>query len=144
MKFTDKNFTINGKITDGKLNLTMKVFQEKHINTKNIPATIPVLNNNLPSIFKCQCFNDDKKEFTEECQQTELGHLFEHIMLEYLCLEKINSGNSEAIYEGVTKWNWEEEEFGTFNIQINTSYEDFKNIKGAFFESIKLLGKILS
>lgn len=144
LNFANTNFTVNGDVLENKLNMTMKVFQKSHINTRNIPATIPVLSQDLPSIFKCQCFNDQKKNFREESEETELGHLFEHVMLEHLCMEKLASGAEEAIYEGVTKWNWTKETPGTFNIEITAGIEDLDYIRKAFDRSISLLTKILS
>lgn len=139
----DPNFTINGKICQNKLNLKMEVHEKNYFNTQRLPATIPILNENLPSIFKCQCFNKDNKNFNEECKNTELGHLFEHIMLEYLCIGKIQNGENEAVFEGVTNWNWEKETRGTFNIEIKTDVNDIKIVKKAFKKSVKLLKKIL-
>ncbi|HWA52091.1 MAG TPA: hypothetical protein VG895_03495 [Patescibacteria group bacterium] len=141
LNFQDRRFTIDGKIRYGKLNLIMEVYYKKYINTKSIPATVPVLSSDLPSIFKCECFNEENKNFKEESGQTELGHLFEHIMLEYLCITKLNSGCKQAIYEGVT--NWAVDNPYIFNIQIKTGKRDIENIEKAFKKSTRLLGKIL-
>src|SRR5260221_4363523 len=142
--FKDRYFTIDGKIRGKKLNLIMKVFQRKHINTRTIPVTVPILNKHLPVIVTCDCFNDKNCSFEEECKHTELGHLFEHIMLEYLCMAKIADGKNEAIYEGITSWNWLKEKEGTFNIEITSGLKDEKFIKKALNQSTDLLSKILS
>lgn len=140
----NSHFEIAGKIKEEKLNFIMKVNNEKYINTKFIPLTIPVLSNDLPSIFTCECFNNENKSFGEECKNTELGHLFEHIMLEYLCIEKLErEGDREAIYEGNTSWNWINEKRGTFNIEISVGEKDKIGIQNAFAKSIKLLEKML-
>src|SRR6266852_924914 len=116
--FKDSYFNIRGNVQKEKLNLTMKVFQKKHINTRTIPDAVSILNEHLPVIFSSKCFNEENKNFRQESRQTELGHLFEHIMLEYLCMARLADGQSEAIYEGVTSWNWLKEKEGTFNIEI--------------------------
>src|SRR5579859_3857032 len=118
----------------------MNVFQKKHINTRTIPSAVSVLNKHLPVIFECKCFNEENKNFRQESKQTELGHLFEHIMLEYLCMAKLADGRNEATYEGVTSWNWLKEKEGTFNIEITAGMEDLKFIRKAFRRSTKLLG----
>lgn len=137
------HFEISGTFSDNNLNFLMKVPQDGHVTTATLPTTGQILGRNLPSIFTCKCFNDANKEFSQECQNTELGHLFEHIMLEYLCMEKIQEGSKDAVYEGVTKWNWEEDPIGTFYINIKIDERELDIIEKAFKRAIWLLNKIL-
>ncbi len=140
--YSNSNFKIDGKVKKGRLNLLMKINEEKNITTKFLPATLPILTENLPSILKCQCFNDQNNSFGQECKNTELGHLFEHIMLEYLCIEKIQEGSSKASYEGITNWQVDIPE--VFDIEIKAGLKDIKNIKKAFEKSVDLISKILT
>src|SRR5579859_7486648 len=70
------------------------------VSTKDFPNTFDLLEKFLPSILYSQCFNDEKIPFCQEVKQTEIGHLFEHILLEYLCLNKISFGGKKATYSG--------------------------------------------
>ncbi|KKR25220.1 MAG: hypothetical protein UT56_C0002G0034 [Candidatus Levybacteria bacterium GW2011_GWB1_39_7] len=59
--------------------------QDPIIETDQLPKTFEILNKMLPSIFKSKCYNDKNLPFFIEVRSTEIGHLFEHIMLEYIC-----------------------------------------------------------
>lgn len=115
-----------------------------HINTSTLPHTFVILKEKLPSILKSQCFNDDKIPFYEEVKQTEIGHLFEHILLEYLCMEKLQSGAQHATYSGVTDWNWRKEAQGTFHITIDAGQLDKSLLKRALDKTVQLTNIILS
>jgi hypothetical protein len=141
INMSTNNFQISGKVNSDGTSLIMKVPNEGHVTTGTLPLTEEVLAENLPTIFSCQCFNEANKNFREECKNTELGHLFEHIMLEYLCMEKLDNGHDDAEYEGRT--NWETSSKGVFNIEIKTDLVDFEIIRKAFEKSVQLLGKIL-
>src|SRR5260221_1214377 len=59
------------------------------INTKKIPLITDLLKENLPSVLATICYNDLNLPFHVEVLNTEIGHLFEHILLEYLCQSKL-------------------------------------------------------
>lgn len=90
------------------------------VNTRYFVNTVPVLKKYLPSIFTCDCFNIKNKTFSEEVRETEIGHLFEHILLEYLCLLESAEYRKTVSYIGYTKWNWEKDIIGLFHIYINS------------------------
>lgn len=111
--------------------------------TKDIPSTIPVLEDYLPSVLHSTCFNDAQLPFALEVRSTEIGHLFEHILLEYLCYFKLQKGHNNAEYSGVTRWDWGRDPFGVFHITINTGSQDTEIISQAMQQSILLLQMIL-
>ena len=113
------------------------------VSTKDISSTIPVLESYLPSVLHSTCFNDEKLPFALEVRSTEIGHLFEHILLEYLCYFKLQNGFSNAEYSGVTRWDWGQDPYGVFHITINTGSEDAEIIAQAMQQSILLLQMIL-
>jgi hypothetical protein len=113
------------------------------VNTKYIPLTFAILNESLPSIFDSMCFNDDKLPFIKEVTATEVGHLFEHALLEYLCEEKLARGFSDVEYSGETKWNWREDPRGTFHITISRMENDSDIFQPALAKTIKLINIIL-
>lgn len=113
------------------------------INTADIPYTFDVLQSFLPSVLTTECFNDQGLPFSQEVKKTEIGHLFEHILLEYMCQFKINKGYKSAVYAGRTKWNWERDPKGVFHIRINCTLKDSDIFPLALGKSITLLKIIL-
>lgn len=113
------------------------------VNTESIPETSDILSRYLPSVLESACFNDQHLPFSQEVYSTEIGHLFEHILLEYLCHYKLSKGHHDAEYSGVTQWDWKREPWGVFNITINTGFDDQDIIAESVDQSIKLLQIIL-
>jgi hypothetical protein len=75
---------------------------------------------------------------------TEIGHLFEHILLEYLCLAKLDSGEKSAEFCGCTTWNWKREPKGMFHIEITKTQGDSLYFARAYQQSVQLLSLITS
>lgn len=94
------------------------------VNTVDIPNTLNFLQSNYPNVLKTQCFNDKDLPFRIEVKATELGHLFEHILLDNLCALKIKKGASSAVFNGTTSWNWKENPYGSFQIWIDIGKKD--------------------
>jgi hypothetical protein len=51
--------------------------------TKYLPKTHRILKTMVPQVLKTQCFNDSNLPFNVEVRDTEIGHMFEHIILEF-------------------------------------------------------------
>lgn len=113
------------------------------IDTSHFPQTHTVLKALLPSILQAKCFNKQQLPFAVEVFQTELGHLFEHILLEYLCLEKLSVGYETAVFNGMTNWNWKREKYGTFHIAIDAGLDHAAIFPSALQKSIQLLRIII-
>ena len=122
--------------------MTMKLFTQQ-INTKDIPATYQILINTLPQVLESKCFNDEDLPFSQEVKATEIGHLFEHILLEYLCQEKVSKGYDEATYNGVTNWNWKQDSYGTFYITVDAGFEDLAIFPNALQKTVTLIQTVL-
>lgn len=123
-------------------NIEMK-FMINLLNTSELPHTFDVLKDSLPSIFQSECFNEGKLPFRDEVRNTEIGHLFEHILLEYLTKFKKLYDNEEKSFTGVTSWDWIKNKKGTFNIKINTGDNNSRIFNEAVEKSIELLKKII-
>ncbi len=72
--------------------------------TSKFPQLMEDLRILLPEIMVAQCDNPNNTPFCEEMKETQTAHLFEHMILEYLCKLRLRSGSSEASYEGRTFW----------------------------------------
>jgi len=114
------------------------------LTTRYFPQTHKLLGLYLPTIFKSACYNDEHLSFPQEVACTELGHLFEHILLEYLCIIKLESGLEYASFEGVTNWDWTKDPMGTFYITVNTKYQELEVLSSAVDKTVTLMNIILS
>lgn len=114
------------------------------VNTAVIPQTHEILSQVLPNIHISKCFNDNDLSFSQEVKRTEIGHLFEHILLEYIYELKVAKGNAHVVVKGETSWNWKRDPHGTFHIIINIGVKDASILPFALKKSIALLEKILS
>lgn len=115
-----------------------------YLTTNFLPKTTKILKQTLPTVLLTECFNSQNLPFAEESKNTEIAHLFEHILLEYLCLEKISQGHSSACFSGRTHWNWIKYPKGSFFITITIEKTDLKFLSAALEKSISLLEKILN
>lgn len=111
--------------------------------TAVLPRTFEILEELLPSIFKSDCFNDLQQPFSQEVKKTEIAHLFEHILLEYLCKLKVQNGDKNVVINGVTTWNWNVNPMGSFDITIDTGFKDKHLFALALEKSKKLFDLIL-
>lgn len=114
------------------------------INTRYLPSTLPLLKTEFPSVLSTECFNERKLPFFMEVEKTEIGHLFEHVLLEYLFISHHTSKNGCPIFSGLTSWNWEKEPWGLFHVQIDAGYKNADSLTEALKKSILLTEKIMS
>lgn len=136
-------FSLNINFLEKSTDLVMTV-KESFISTKDLENVREVLAGKLPSIFKSRCFNNKNLPFKEEVKDTELGHLLEHIILEYLCILKLSEGSAKkVVFNGLTNWNWKVYPRGTFHITIDCPFNDFLLFQEAAIRSVKLLEEIL-
>lgn len=135
-------FSLYVSYYSSKIFIEMKLHSDI-VNTKALPVTHSILSQSLPSIFSSVCFNDANNSFSEEVRHTEVGHLFEHILLEYLCQLRAQKG-IDAEYSGVTEWDWREYVHGTFHITLSGGLKDQDIFPHALKKSIHLLTHILT
>ncbi len=122
--------------------IKMKLFTN-YISTESLPNTYSTLEKFLPSILDSKCFNEDNLSFDEEVRATEVGHLFEHILLEYLTKLKLFYDNEDISFSGTTSWDWNRDEEGIFHIRINAGVREAHIFEEALEKSIRLINKII-
>lgn len=135
-------FTIAVEQTSPTIIITMHI-QKDDVTTTHMPHVSTILQQELPTILRSRCFNEKNVPFYKEVVSTELGHLFEHILLEYLCMAKIKVGYKEAIFSGVTKWDWNKDPYGMFHIELDMQQEDVMFLRLALEQTVRLFEKIL-
>ena len=100
---------------------TMYMKMQTHsdlITTRNLPHTVQILKEVCPRVLKTQCFNNKNLPFYKEVENTEIGHMFEHILLAYLCKLCVKHGIRDVVFNGKTNWNWLTDQKGVFHIYI--------------------------
>jgi hypothetical protein len=125
-----------------KTKITMDVLYNQ-LSTAEIPSVFELLEENLPSVLMTTCYNDMDLPFNEEVRNTEIGHLFEHILLEYLCQHKIAKGARQATYAGRTHWNWTRDPLGRFHIHLTCGKKDADILPPALEKTVSLMKIIL-
>ncbi len=136
-------FSLNISQKQTATTITMQLLYDT-VNTADLPETVSLLQYHLPSVLATQCFNDDGYPFHIEVANTEIGHLFEHILLEYLCLHKMAKGAQKATYSGKTHWNWIRDPKGTFYIHLSCGTKDADIFTQALDATITLMKVVLT
>ncbi len=113
------------------------------VRTDLLSHTESILQKNLPLVLASTCFNDQNIPFAVEVRNTEVGHLFEHILLEYLCNAKMATGCEEAEFTGWTDWNWIKETVGTYHITIDIDPTEIIFFPPSLQKTITLTSQIL-
>jgi hypothetical protein len=124
------------------IHLIMKIHGDI-VNTRDLPNTISYLRQYCPNVLQTECFNELNLPFNEEVKKTELGHLFEHLLLSYICKYQYLDNQLKLIVDGKTCWNWKEEPRGTFHIYIsadnNDSFLFMKACKNAIYDTEQIM-----
>lgn len=136
------HFNLEIKLGDTNTLIVMKLLSNI-LYTKNLPLTLVILKKKLPGVLKAECFNEKDIPFHKEVTNTELGHLFEHILIEYLCRIKYSECSADVAYEGVTEWDWKKDKKGTFRIMISAGVCDKNVFNQALKKSISLFNLIM-
>lgn len=116
--FTNAFFTLALSIKRKKTYIYIQ-FKTPQITTDSHFNTQYFLEQSLPSIFLSTCYNDRNLPFRREVENTELGHLYEHVLLEYIALLHFTNGGGGRDFIGSTSWDWRKNERGSFQIEIN-------------------------
>lgn len=138
---THENFLLSVQQSKEQTRLTLKLLIPE-VGTASFPKTHQILHNLLPGIFKHKCYNYLQRPFSEEVKNTPLGHLFEHITLEYLRQLAPTVGIFKS-FKGKTSWNWYVDEKGTFQIIINCGYDEKSILSRSLTQAISLFNVLL-
>ena len=84
-----------------------------YLYSSQLPELAPALLTMLPSLREHRCTNRAGRPFVEELPDTELGHVFEHVVLEILRRRGLAA-------RGQTTWNWTRDPIGTYQVTISS------------------------
>lgn len=116
-------------------------FPEDCWSTSALPSTTKFLKKHRPSVFNCQCFNENKHSFAHEVKNTELAHLFEHLVIDEM--RNLKAKTYDAEFEGETAWDWHRHPIGSFKITFKLSQGDAKYFQPALIKSVQTLEKLI-
>ncbi len=102
---------------NGKARIVVEMRDPERFLTTDMPHVPSKLLELLPGMRMHKCDNYDDLTFDRECMQTEVGHLFEHLVNE-LQLQMYDDGS----FKGETCWDWTLDPKGVFHIL--TEYRD--------------------
>jgi len=114
-----------------------------YVNTRALPGVTSVLEEHCPRVLTSFCENPGNLPFKQEVEATEIGHLFEHLVLQYLYDEKIRI-HPDPIYSGRTNWNWHTTPRGTFSIWIDCEINDHSLLARALHKAADTLSLTLT
>ncbi len=139
---TSQYFQIQYRQSNKKTAITMQI-NLPFVSTKYLPMTGAFLQAHNPSVLRTQCFNDANLPFDIEVKETELGHLFEHILLDQLCLSEMSKGAKSSTFSGRTSWDWQKNPYGMFEIWIDIGKEQLQLLMEALKKTIALFEKLI-
>lgn len=102
---------------DGQMSLGVQMPESGRFTTHGLPHLPRRLFRLFPQLSKHKCDNDYGYSFKRECQDTELPHLLEHLIIE-LQSQVLPTG----VLRGQTVWDWRVDPRGRFHVYVD--YED--------------------
>lgn len=139
--FSSNFFSLQYKVYSRRIKLTFIVNPE-FTTTRTLVHTRDFLSAHCPHVLDTTCSNYDNLPFREEVKNTELGHLFEHMLLSYMREEKQKAGHENFCISGTTNWNWKKQMRGIFHIKIDTEAIDEKMFALALHTTCHQLEKL--
>ncbi|MFZ5376821.1 MAG: hypothetical protein ACOZAN_04120 [Patescibacteria group bacterium] len=136
------NFSFNGKKT-GKGWYFEFMVDARFVNTRQFPNTINIIKLMVPGVLDTECFNEAGETFEDEVCHTEIGHLFEHILLHLLTKKQVEQGLDSVVYEGNTSWNWKKNPRGNFSIRIWGPKVEEQIFTNLVLEAARVIDKII-
>lgn len=102
---------------EGQMKLTVQMPETGRFTTHGLPHLPRRLFRLFPQLSKHKCDNDYGYSFKRECQDTELPHLLEHLIIELQ-----SQIQPCGVLRGQTVWDWRCDPRGRFHV-----YVDYKN-----------------
>lgn len=96
-----------------RVKLVVEMSDPNKYSTRHSPHIPRLLFKLFPHLARHRCENENGYTFKRECRETEIPHLFEHLIIEL-------QGQALRIsaLKGETQWNWQEDPKGRFHVYI--------------------------
>jgi hypothetical protein len=117
MRVTDITFDDSGKVK-----LTVEIPETDAYLTTHAPNMPRILFRMFPYLAAQRCFNQHGKSLRREALDTEVPHLFEHLLLEIQ--KQVRRGiRANISITGETEWNWSIDPRGSFHVTVGYDNE---------------------
>ena len=103
---------------DKRVKLVVQMPDPSKCSTRHAPHIPKLLFKLFPHLARHRCDNDNGYTFRRECRETEIPHLFEHLIIEL-------QGQAQRIsaLRGETEWNWRVDPRGRFHVYVEYDNE---------------------
>ena len=103
---------------DKRVKLVVQMPDPSKCSTRHAPHIPKLLFKLFPHLARHRCDNDNGYTFRRECRETEIPHLFEHLIIEL-------QGQAQRIstLRGETEWNWRVDPRGRFHVHVEYDNE---------------------
>lgn len=124
-------------VCSDRVDVVVRVESERAMRTSLTEAVADRALEALPGLASHRCLNDDGRPFAEELADTEVPHLFEHVVLELMA----NAGSPRSL-RGETAWDFKRDGRGVFRVSLE--YDDDLVCLGAIKSAGRLVGYMLN
>lgn len=122
------------RFDDRIMHLRVEMADGERCRTNEHPHLPDTLFDIIPSIREHRCDNDESLTFEVEAQDTEIPHLFEHLVIE---LQVRAMGGALS---GETSWDWTREPHGWFHVAVD--YHNRELALGAVSLAMRIVNAI--
>lgn len=103
-----------------RIKLTVEMPDPDRFHTSQVPHLPRMLFRLFPHLAQHRCDNDLGLSFRQECRQTEIPHLFEHLIMEL----QAQAQHADVLHlSGMTEWNWRVDPRGRFHVYVGYENE---------------------
>jgi hypothetical protein len=101
-----------------RVKLVVEMPDPNKYSTRHAPHIPRLLFKLFPHLARHRCENGNGYTFRRECQETEIPHLFEHLIIEL-------QGQAQRVssLKGETQWNWRVDPRGRFHVYVDYDNE---------------------
>jgi hypothetical protein len=115
--------------------LVVEMPDPNNYSTVHSPHIPKLLFKLFPHLARHRCENDNGYTFRRECEETEIPHLFEHLIIELQgAAQKVSN------LKGETKWNWQVDPRGRFHVYVE--YDNEMLVLGAIRVAERLINAL--
>jgi hypothetical protein len=115
--------------------LVVEMPDPSRYSTRHAPHIPRLLFKLFPHLARHRCENDNGYSFRRECQETEIPHLFEHLIIEL-------QGQAQRVstLKGETEWNWHVDPRGRFHVYVE--YDNEMLVLGAIRAAERIINAL--
>ena len=123
-------------VCEDRVDVVVRVGDDERMRTAGDKAVVTRALELLPGLKRHECDNSQGITFAEEIADTEIPHLFEHVVIELMA----RSGSPRGL-KGETQWDFNRDGHGTFRVSFE--YDDDLVCLGAIKTADRVMAHIL-